>query len=320
LRLSRLVTLLIVPGGLAAQGREIEFHLGRAWAGGGAAAYELRMTHPLGGVFTHSVSMAAVVHDSLGRNRAFYGLGYELQALRRRGTLTAYPLAGVALGLSTDTTTQELGALWSVGAGVEWRPLRWLALGLEGRYRVEDRGPRGVWRLRSDARRGFSLAVGLGLSFGRREARGGSTSPASRLPPPEPPTTITGAAAHVVRTALDALGAPYRWGGTAENGFDCSGLIQYAYGHHGIPLPRMSRDQSRVGAEVPPSADALQAGDILLFAAQPGGGVTHVGMYVGEAKFIHSSDRGVRLSRLDPRDPEASWWLPRWVGARRIIQ
>src|SRR2546427_12600364 len=81
----------------------------------------------------------------------------------------------------------------------------------------------------------------------------------------------------------------------------------------------MSRDQARVGGEVTPLIDALRPGDLLLFSARPGAGVTHVGMYVGELKFIHSSNRGVKLSRLDPADPEGAYWLDRWVGARRGI-
>jgi cell wall-associated NlpC family hydrolase len=123
----------------------------------------------------------------------------------------------------------------------------------------------------------------------------------------------------VVRTALDALGAPYRWGGTAENGFDCSGLIQYAYAAHGVRLPRTGRAQAAAGVEVPPVVDALQPGDILLFAARRGEGVSHVGLYVGERKFIHSSNAGVRLTRLELGDPDAAWWLERWVGARRVV-
>ena len=129
---------------------------------------------------------------------------------------------------------------------------------------------------------------------------------------------ITGNAADVVRTALDAIGTPYQWGGTAANGFDCSGLIQYSYAQHGIRLPRMSRDQAMSGSEVPPVVEALRPGDILLFPARPGGGVTHVGMYVGEQKFIHSSSTGVKLSRLEVHDPDGSWWLTRLVGARRV--
>ncbi|MGH7530881.1 MAG: C40 family peptidase, partial [Gemmatimonadales bacterium] len=133
------------------------------------------------------------------------------------------------------------------------------------------------------------------------------------------PAVVTGNAADIVRTALDALGTPYVWGGTAENGFDCSGLVQYAYARHGIRLPRTSRDQARAGSLVTPVLGALQPGDILLFAAQPGGGVTHVGLYVGERTFIHSSNAGVTLSLLDAAHPDGAWWVARWVGARRIV-
>jgi len=227
----------------------------------------------------------------------------------------------IELGLSTDTSTQELAALWSVGGGLEWRPISWFAVGSEVRYRLEDRGPRGFWRARSDARRGVSAAIGVSIGLGngaggrgRREYGG---PPA--LPPPEPPTTFSGNAGDVVQTAIESLGTPYVWGGTQDNGFDCSGLIQYAYAQHGIRLPRMSREQARAGAEVTPVVDALRPGDILLFSARPGAGVTHVGMYVGELKFIHSSNRGVKLSRLDPADPEGAYWLDRWVGVRRVI-
>jgi cell wall-associated NlpC family hydrolase len=130
---------------------------------------------------------------------------------------------------------------------------------------------------------------------------------------------VSGTAGDVVQTAIEALGTPYVWGGTEDNGFDCSGLIQYAYGQHGIRLPRRSGDQAHAGAEVTPVVQALRPGDILLFSARPGAGVSHIGMYVGELKFIHSSSRGVKLSRLEPTDPEGAYWLDRWVGARRVL-
>ena len=319
----RLLLLSLLPATVTAQGggRGLELHIGRWYNGNRADVYEFRTSTRLGGPFTQGFGVSLLVNDTLGRRRAFYGLGYEIQAWRGRATLGPYALAGLALGLSTDTSTQALAALWSLGGGLEWRPVAWLALGGEVRYRVEDRGPRGFWNPRPDARKGASAVVGVSLGLGRRETGGpsGGPPPLPRLPPNEAPATITGNAADVVQTALESLGTPYIWGGTADNGFDCSGLIQYAYGQHGIRLPRMSRDQARAGAEVTPLIDVLRPGDILLFSARPGAGVTHVGMYVGELKFIHSSSRGVKLSRLYPQDPEGGYWLDRWVGARRII-
>ncbi|MGH7673198.1 MAG: C40 family peptidase [Gemmatimonadales bacterium] len=313
--------LACLPTGLAAQGRDVDLFYGRWYQGNRAATYELRTDAPLTGALSHGFAVQVLVHDSLGRRRAFYGAGWELHALRRRATLGPYVIAGVTLGLSTDTADQALAALWNVGGGVEWRPLWWLALGAEARYRLEDRGPRGFWRP-DDVRDGVSFALGTSIHWGAgsQERRAGSNrGGGGRRSPPSVPLMIVGSAGDVVRTAVDALGRPYQWGGTAENGFDCSGLIQYAYGRHGIRLPRMSRDQALAGSEVPPVVQALQPGDILLFSAHPGGGVTHVGMYVGEQTFIHSSSTGVKLSRLEVHDPDGTWWLTRWVGARRVM-
>jgi cell wall-associated NlpC family hydrolase len=192
-------------------------------------------------------------------------------------------------------------------------------LGLESVYRLQDVGPRGFWRSTPGSRNGVSASIGVSLVIGpSRSAAHASHAPAA--PPPEPPLAIAGNAADIVRTALGVLGTPYVWGGSAANGFDCSGLVQWAYDQHSIRLPRTSREQANAGALVTPVLDALQPGDILLFAAQPGGGVTHVGLYVGERKFIHSANNGVRLSRLEAQDPDGAWWVGRWVGARRIVQ
>ena len=302
----RIEFFLLITGisHLHAQGRDVDVVYGRWYNGNQSSSYELRV----GGFVAQ-----ALIHDSLGRHRAFYGAGWQLHALRRRSTFGPYAIAGVSLGLSTDTTKQGLAALWSAGAGLEWRPVQWIAVGVEAQYRFQDVGPRGFWRATRDSREGISGAFGLSLAVGsgpRHEAR----------EQPLQPSNITGSAKDIVQTALAVLGTPYEWGGTAENGFDCSGLIQYAYARHGIRLPRTSHDQAHAGSLVTPIIEALQPGDILLFSAQPGGGVTHVGMYVGEHTFIHSSNAGVGLSRLEAQDSDGAWWVERWVGARRVVQ
>jgi len=320
----RIELLLLIAGvsTLHAQGRDVDFLYGRWYQGNQSTSYQLRTARPLGSVFSHGLSGYVLLHDSLGRNRAFYGAGWEFQAFRHRRTFGPYAIAGVALGLSTDTSSQELAALWNLGAGLEWRPISWMALGVEARYRMQDIGPRGFWRASDDSRDGIGAALTFSVGVGKAPWRGGGQSSSAGTPsrpPPTAPSTITGNAADVVRSALDVLGTPYVWGGTAANGFDCSGLVQWAYAQHGIQLPRMSRDQARSGSEVTPMIEALRPGDVLLFAAQPGGGVTHVGMYVGEQTFIHSANDGVKLSRLEAQDADGAWWVARWVGARRIV-
>lgn len=327
--------VLIVVGVVAATpplsaqeaGRDVDFLYGRWYQGNQSTSYELRTAVPLAGVFSHGLSAQVLIHDNLGRHRAFYGAGWQLHALRHRSTFGPYAIGGIALGLSTDTTAEELAALWTLGGGLEWRPAPWVGLGLETVYHLQDVGPRGFWRSSPGSRDGFAASLNFSLALGS----GTSTStrqPAERPRPPPPPlrlpavppSNISGNAADVVRSALGVLGTPYVWGGSASNGFDCSGLVQWAYGQHGIRVPRMSRDQANAGSLVTPVPEALLPGDILVFAAQPGGGVTHVGLYVGDQTFIHSSNDGVTLSRLEAQDPDGAWWVSRWVGARRIVQ
>ena len=127
----------------------------------------------------------------------------------------------------------------------------------------------------------------------------------------------------MVSAARQAIGKPYLYGGTGkgEAGFDCSGLIQYAYAQQGISLPRVSSSQATQGVPVEKSLDALQRGDILTFTGQPGGSkVSHVGLYLGQGRFIHSSSsKGVMESTLSGTDRNGQWWYVRWVGARRVI-
>jgi cell wall-associated NlpC family hydrolase len=158
-------------------------------------------------------------------------------------------------------------------------------------------------------------------------------SPAPAAGEPPPPSDPYGAAvaagaseeaarltATVVEAALAAMGSPYSWGGSDANGFDCSGLIRYAYGQVGIVLPRMSRDQMRMGRAEDRDAATLRPGDILGFSSGGTSEVSHVGLYVGEGRFIHSSSTGVKLSSLTATDGDSRWWRDRWVGVRRIVE
>jgi cell wall-associated NlpC family hydrolase len=142
--------------------------------------------------------------------------------------------------------------------------------------------------------------------IGRIARSGGSSRNAAEL------------AAQVVQTAVDLMGTPYKWGGTDENGFDCSGLIKYAYEYHQIIIPRVSRDQVRTGTFVEPRVDQLRPGDILGFSVERAR-VSHVGLYVGNGQFIHSASGGVRISSLTTTDANSRWWQRRFVVARRVI-
>jgi cell wall-associated NlpC family hydrolase len=241
-----------------------------------------------------------------------------------------YAVAGTGLGFRHASGNPD--AFWSLGAGVGVRLFSSVVLDLEGRYRVEDAGVAGFWSVRPEDRKGVYALARLsfrvpGVGAGPAAPSAGSADP--WRPPADPPADARAAGASadaarltasVVETALAVMGAPYRWGGTDQNGFDCSGLIQYAYAQHGVVLPRMSRDQMRMGGAVDRRPEALRPGDVLGFSAERSSQITHVGLYVGDGRFIHSASTGVRLTRLEAGDPDSRWWRDRWVGARRIIE
>ncbi len=112
-------------------------------------------------------------------------------------------------------------------------------------------------------------------------------------------------------TALALRGAPYRNGGVSPDGFDCSGFVQYVFAHHGLPLPRETREQFRVGRSV--RKDDLRPGDLVFFSTIAPG-ASHVGIVVETDQFVHApSERGVvRTERLS-----ADYWRRRFIGARR---
>lgn len=98
---------------------------------------------------------------------------------------------------------------------------------------------------------------------------------------------LPAAASGVVSTALAQLGKPYGWGATGPDAFDCSGLMVYSYAQNGKSIPRTSQAQLAGGTPVPLSQ--LEPGDIIGYYP----GTTHVGMYIGDGKVVHSSDYGI---------------------------
>ncbi len=129
------------------------------------------------------------------------------------------------------------------------------------------------------------------------------------------PEDHTHRANSVLIRAISLVGTPYLWGGnTPETGFDCSGLVNYVFRDMlNLRLPRTSRELSSLPAPAVEAA-ALATGDLVFFAN--GGQVTHVGIYVGDGRFIHAPRTGgtVRMERLDGR-----YWQTRYAGARRVL-
>lgn len=113
-------------------------------------------------------------------------------------------------------------------------------------------------------------------------------------------------------TATKYLGTPYAYGGTTANGFDCSGYTSKVFSDIGIKLNRTSSSQYQQGTAVAKSD--LQVGDLVFFNTS-GSGISHVGIYIGDGKMIHSqTGKGVSYSNVN--DPY--YWGPHYVGAKRI--
>lgn len=131
-----------------------------------------------------------------------------------------------------------------------------------------------------------------------------------------PSSDTTGLANAILFRAMSLVGTRYRYGGnTPETGFDCSGLVGYVFGDAaGIRLPRTSAEIANL-KRPDVSLTRLQSGDLVLFAA--GRKISHVGIYVGEGRFVHAPNNGgtVRLDRLD-----APGWKETFRSGKRVIR
>lgn len=114
-------------------------------------------------------------------------------------------------------------------------------------------------------------------------------------------------------TAYAQMGIKYVWAGTSRSGFDCSGFTTYVFRKHGVSIPRTSISQSQHGWAVP--RNQLQPGDLVFFSTRGGSRVSHVGIYVGNNKFIHASSGAGRVVVTSLGD---GYYNKRYRGARRV--
>lgn len=239
-------------------------------------------------------------------------------------------------GLGMESSAQPNGftdalRTWSYGGGLQLALGRLLSVNGEARSRhlAAPASP-----VDSQFVRGIEYRVGIGFHFGGGRQRPSVYSRRTSANPSRasrPPTqgrvswpvsatsssSATGAARRVIPAAERYIGVPYRYGGTSPaSGFDCSGFVQYVYAQQGVDLPRTSRQMAAAGVAVEPSTRALVVGDLMLF--EQGGRVSHVAIYAGNHRFIHSSSsgNGVRYDDLDSR--RGKWFADHMVAARRV--
>ncbi|NIF40951.1 NlpC/P60 family protein [Burkholderia sp. Tr-862] len=153
-----------------------------------------------------------------------------------------------------------------------------------------------------------STQIGSGSSLQQTSAQPSSGGAKSFL------AGMAGKAGDVVVGALNMIGVRYRWGGNSpDSGLDCSGFVRYVFQDTlGMSLPRRAEEMSRVGEKV--SMSNLKPGDLVFFNTMRRT-FSHVGIYIGDNKFVHSPSTGSTI-RVD--DLDSGYWEKRFTGARRL--
>ena len=153
----------------------------------------------------------------------------------------------------------------------------------------------------------------LAQSATEPEASNRITSVASQLANTVTTSVVDGTES-LINNAMQLIGVRYRWGGnTPQSGLDCSGFVRYVFNDtFGFLLPRKSAQMSQVGLEI--RKDELRPGDLVFFNTMRHA-FSHVGIYVGDNKFIHAPSKGKSI-RVD--DMTKAYWEKRYNGARRM--
>ena len=116
--------------------------------------------------------------------------------------------------------------------------------------------------------------------------------------------------------SVSLMGIAYKWGGnTPDTGMDCSGFVRYVFKKSlGINLPRTAAEMAKVGKRV--NINELQPGDLIFFKTMGGSRISHIGMYLGNNKFIQSPRTGENIQITDL----SGYWIKHYVGAKRVVQ
>ncbi|HWI41790.1 MAG TPA: NlpC/P60 family protein [Verrucomicrobiae bacterium] len=185
-----------------------------------------------------------------------------------------------------------------------------------GDFRTRDEAKREAQKLAKEKLIGeFFIALPLG---GTLAASPGNEEPRREQKPPPPPKKQAAPEADMgaiaARTAERFVGIPYRWGGnTVVDGMDCSGFVRAVYNLCGVNIPRTSAEQFRTGRSI--DREELRDGDLVFFGG--GGEINHVGIYVGEGRFVHAPRRGddIKVSRVGD-----GYFEKKFMGARRYFE
>lgn len=236
-------------------------------------------------------------------NRERRTLGSEAAAQYRSGGVS--PALALLLSADPDAYLDRAAALDRVGEQRAERLLR-LQRAHQAAARRRDQAAAALGELeelrarlarsKDEVRRKLAAAqreyhrMSAAPRDGGERASRDAARPAAGFPSPD---SLSPRAAAAVRAARGAVGKPYVWGQNGPHGFDCSGLIQWAYAQAGTSLPRTSQAQAGAGRAVP--LDQARPGDIVVYRSD----ASHVGMYVGDGQVVHSPYPGAAV-RYDP--------------------